>query len=549
MEDKTTVSGYLLKRLEELGVRHIFGVPGDYVLDFMDRILESPLKLVGTCNELNAGYAADGYARANGIGAAVVTYGVGGFSICNAIAGAYAEQVPVVLISGSPHSSQRKSHRLVHHLTKDYFLQYDVFRKLTVDAAMLTDPAAAPAEIDRVLKNCVSMKRPVYIEIPADMVSAPCAGPQPLDLKIDHHSDPDFLTEAVKECAELINAAESPVVIAGVELHRFGLAGAAMALIEKIEIPYATTINSKSVLPELHPQFIGVYQGALSRNFVREQIEKSDCVVALGVWLNDFNTGGFSSKLDEGRLINVTSESFRIKHHEYPNIWLGDFICELAGALKPRSYIASHPLAHHYPSCGYDPGKGRAITAKRFYERINSFLKDDMILLTETGDAICAAPAFYIQEPDNFIAQAYYLSIGYCIPAALGVSLARPDKRAIVLEGDGAFQMTAQELSTIIRNKCNPVIFLLNNKGYVIERLIHDGPYNDIQEWKYHRLPEVFGGGALSFNVRTEDELEDALLKAMAETAKTVFVEVHFDPSDCSEALAGIADKIRSLSK
>jgi TPP-dependent 2-oxoacid decarboxylase len=550
MKKSVTVSEFLLARLHELGLRHIFGVPGDYVLDFLDRIVESPIKHIATCNELNAGYAADGYARVNGIGAAVVTYGVGGFSIANAVAGAYAEQVPLIVISGAPHSSHRSSHALVHHISKNYYLQYEIFRKFTVDSVMLMDPAKAATEIDRVLKNCIFHSRPVYIEIPVDMVDAICEPSEISHLKMERSSAPATLEECAAKCAEYIDAAKNPVIIAGVEVGRFKLANSLLELVERIEIPYVTMVGSKSVLPELHPQFAGVYQGALSRKEVKENVENSDCIIALGVWLNDFNTGGFSAKLDEDRMININSEFTKIGKQDYHNIWMGDLIGKLSGRLKARSYMSSHPISIHFPTCGYEPEVGKKMTAKRFFERVNSMLNDNMVLLAEAGDSICAAPSFYVQEPENFIVQAYYLSIGYCLPASLGVSIANPAKRPVVLTGDGAFQMTAQEVSTIIRYGCNPIIFLINNGGYVIERVIHDGPYNDIQDWKYHMLPEVFGkGNSVSFDVRTEDELENAILVAISETSKAVFIEVHTDPYDCSEMLAQIAHKIRALSK
>jgi indolepyruvate decarboxylase len=550
MNDSITVAEFLLARLQQLGVKHIFGVPGDYVLDFMDRILDSPIKLVSTCNELNAGYAADGYARVNGIGAAVVTYGVGGFSIVNAVAGAYAEQVPLIVISGAPHSSQRTSHALVHHITKNYYLQYEIFRKITVDSVMLADPAKAVSEIDRVLKNCISHSRPVYIEIPVDMVDSICEPSDMSHFKIERTSDPASLDACVEKCAEFIDVSKNPVIIAGTEIGRFKLADTLLELVERVEIPYVTMVGSKSVLPELHPQFAGVYQGALSRKHVRENVENSDCIIALGVWLNDFNTGGFSAKLDEDRMINVNSEFTKIGRLDYQKIWMGDLIGKLSRKLKTRNYISSHPISVHFPTCGYEPETGRKLTAKRFFERVNTMLTDSMVLLAEAGDSICAAPSFYIQEPENFIAQAYYLSIGFCIPASLGVSIANPAKRPVVLTGDGAFQMTCQELSTIIRYDCNPIIFLINNEGYVIEKMIHDGPYNNIQDWKYHMLPEVFGkGNSVSFDVRTEDELETAILTAIAETSKAVFIEIHTAPYDCSELLAQISQKIRSLSK
>ncbi|MDO9543057.1 MAG: thiamine pyrophosphate-binding protein [Kiritimatiellia bacterium] len=433
MTEKTSIAEHLITELKKIGIKHAFGVPGDYVLDFLDRVIEGGLDFVGTCNELNAGYAADGYARAHGAGAAIVTYGVGGLSILNAVAGAYAEQVPLIIISGAPHSRQRNAHALVHHLAHDYNLQIDTFKKLTIDAAVLDNPKTAAADIERVLANCLAYKKPVYFEIPVDAVDLPCAAPECPAPAVQRKSDADTLSEAVKEAADMINSAKNPVIIAGVEILRFELAAETMKLVETIELPYATTISSKSVLPELHPQFIGLYQGAFSRDYVREQIEASDCVLSLGVMMNDFNLGMFTSKLDVNRLINAQSECIRIRHHAYNQVWLGDFLTALRPLLKERSFLSSHPKTHLLPRHDYKPQAGKQITVRRLFERINNLLDDQKILVCDTGDVICAAADLYIEEADNFIAQAYYLSIGYSLPATLGVALAKPGQRVIDL--------------------------------------------------------------------------------------------------------------------
>jgi len=549
MDEKNTISRHLIAGLKGLGIRHAFGVPGDYVLDFLDRVIENGLEFVGTCNELNAGYAADGYARANGAGAAIVTYGVGGFSILNAVAGAYAEQVPLIVISGAPHSRQKYSSALVHHLAGEYSLQSDIFKKLTVDSAVLDNPDTAAADIGRVLANCLARKRPVYFEIPVDAVDLECHPQHGAAVAAGQgRSEAETLAEAVKEAADMINAAKNPVIIAGVEILRFQLAAQALKLVETAELPYATTISSKSVLPELHPQFIGLYQGAFSRDYVREQIEASDCMLCLGVWMNDFNTGMFTSKLDESRLINAHSNNLQIRRHCYNNIRLDDFITALIPLLNERSFLSSHPKSHLLPRHDYKPQADRQITVKRLFERINNLIDDQKILVCDTGDCICAATDLYIEEAENFISQAYYLSIGYSLPATLGVSLVKPEKRIINVIGDGAFQMTAQELSTIIAKKCNPIIFILNNRGYVIERMIHDGPYNDIQNWQYSKLAEAFGGPG-GFRVQTEGELETALAAALAAKDKCALIEVILGPTDCSDILAALGRKVRGMSK
>jgi indolepyruvate decarboxylase len=282
---------------------------------------------------------------------------------------------------------------------------------------------------------------------------------------------------------------------------------------------------------------MGLYQGALSHDLVRKQVEGSDCVLSLGVWMTDLDTGAYSARIDESRLISGTTEQVRIGHHLYLRVMLADFIAGLTSKLVQRSFLTSHPAAPLMPRGEFRPQTEAKLTVRRFFEGLNAILEDNMILMVEPGEAFCTAPYLQIEEAENFIVQAYYCSIGYCVPAALGVSLARPEKRPVVLAGDGAFQMTAQEISSLIRFHCNPVIFLLNNGGYMIERKLHDdGLYNDIQNWRFHGLPAIFGENSISLNVKTEGDLENALRTLKKETQKLIFIELSF-PSDVHPSL------------
>ncbi len=545
-----TVSSYLVSRLQEIGINHLFGVPGDYVLDFLDEVIASPIKWVGNCNELNAGYAADGYARMNGAGAAVVTYGVGGLSILNAVAGAYAEQVPLIIISGAPATRRRESGALVHHLISNYYLQLEIYKKVTVDATILTDPNTAPEEIDRVLKNCISRKLPVYIELPGDIAVAPCREPVSWDKEASLSSNSGSLRECIAEVAERFNKAKNPIILAGVELQRFGLGKETLNLVETTEIPFATMLISKSLLPELHPQFAGIYQGAWSKESVRRQIEESDCLISLGVWITDLDTGMFSINLDDRNIISAGNGKVSIGNHFYQQIQLKDFIVELTKTLNPRNYIASHPTESYKPKRAFIPEKSSILTAPRMYECINYHLNDQIVLLSEPGDSFCAAPEFNIEEADNFIVQSYYCSIGYCTPASLGVALTCPEKRPFVLTGDGAFQMTAQEVSTLIREKCPVIIFIVNNDGYLIERKLHqDGYYNDIQMWNYSKISELFAGGdfVIGIEVNTEEELDSALRTAVSSKDKLVVIDAHLPNRDCSAGLERLGNAIKHI--
>ena len=330
------------------------------------------------------------------------------------------------------------------------------------------------------------------------------------------------------------------MILAGVELLRFGIGNEALQLIETSEVPFATMLSSKSVLPELHPQFTGIYQGGWSKEIVRNQVEDSDCLLSLGAWMTDMDTGLFSINLDNRRMITVGSGQARIGSHFYHQVQLRDFIRELTLAVQPRSYLASHPALSYQPLQPFVPEPSCKLTAPRLYECLNYYLDDNMILLSEPGDAFCATPEFHIEEAENFIVQAYYCSIGFCTPAALGVAMARPKKRPVVLSGDGAFQMTAQEVSSLIRERVPALVIIINNDGYLIERRLHkDGMYNDIHMWNYSKLPEVFGDGSFATGVRvtTEEELEQAITTAIREKDKLMLIEAFLPDRSCSEGL------------
>jgi TPP-dependent 2-oxoacid decarboxylase len=545
----TTVGEYLVRRLEQAGVRHVFGVPGDYVLDFMDRIVASPIGLINTANELNAGYAADGYARMRGISALAVTYGVGGLSALNAVAGAYAERVPVIVISGSPHSKLRHGRVLMHHLVENYETQINAYRQVTACSQMLTDPVRAPDQIDRAVKTCLRTKRPVYIEIPVDLVGQRCEEPSGGLENGGPASDPSALAEAVAEASAMLAGAVRPAVLIGMEVRRFGLAGPVTALLEKGGYPVATTIGGKTAVSETHPHAIGVYQGGFSEGRAHDTIEAADVLLSLGAWMTDVTTGGFTAHLDPDRMIDANADRVRIRRHYYDQVLLGDFIEGLTAAIAavdepghphtPPPYLRPAPVK---------PGPAdRPLTVARFFERLGGFLDGGMTVVSDTGDVMFGSTGLHRPEPESYFAQDYYLSIGYSLPAGVGISLAAPDRRTVVLIGDGAFQMTAQEFSTYRRYGLNPVVFVLNNAGYVTERLIHDGPYNEIHPWSYHLVPEALGcpPGLLA---RTEGELERAFEAIRRRPDEPVLVEVVVGRTDASETLTRVGERVRKLS-
>ncbi|HEY3965613.1 MAG TPA: thiamine pyrophosphate-binding protein, partial [Planctomycetaceae bacterium] len=314
--DSPSIGDYLIQRLQDYGIEHVFGIPGDFVLQFYSMLTDSPVTVVGCTREDNAGFAADGYARVHGMGAVCVTFSVGGLSMCNSIAGAYAEKSPVVVISGAPGVDERRSDPLLHHRVRDFNTQREVFEKITVASASLDDPLTAFRDIDRCLAACDRYKRPVYLELPRDRVRT--KSPHPYQASHEKPvSDKNALREALDEATETINACKRPVIIAGVEMHRFGLGDEVVKLAEKHQIPMCATLLGKSVVSERHPLYLGIYEGAMCREPVRKFVEDSDCIILLGTFMTDIDLGIYTANLDIGKCIYVTSDMLQISHHHF----------------------------------------------------------------------------------------------------------------------------------------------------------------------------------------------------------------------------------------
>jgi len=543
-----TISDYLIRRLQELGARHVFGVPGDYVLGFYKALEDSELEVINTCDEQGAGFAADAYARFNGLGVVCITYCVGGLKVANTTAQAYAEKSPVVVISGAPGMNERQRNPLLHHKVRDFDTQLKVFEQLTEAATVLDNPQTAAREIDRVLNAAIQHKRPVYIELPRDMANAPIPTPDAMTTAARPSPDPTALREAVAEALERINAAERPVILADIEIQRFGLQDQLMQLVESSNIPVAATILSKSVVREDHPLYLGVYEGAMGRQEVSDYIEGSDCLIMLGVFLTDVNLGIFTAQLDPARIISATSDRLSIRYHNYDDVTLVDFLPALIAA-RPNRRELTRPIPRPPlpPECWPIPDK--PLSVRYLFERLNQFLDDSTAVLADPGDAMFAGIDMTIQCASEFSSPAYYTSLGYAVPAAVGVQLARPDLRPLVLVGDGAFQMTGMELSTVARFGLTPIVVVLNNEGYGTERPMLDGAFNDILNWRYSEVTRVLGDGR-GHVAATEDELEEALLAARAGRDTFHVIEVRLAPDDRSEALhrltSALAQRVRA---
>lgn len=546
MADSLVIGEYLIEMLGRHGVGHVFGVPGDYVLGFFDMMTQTEdLEVITTCDEQGAGFAADAYARLKGLGAVCITYGVGALKVANTTAQAYAEKSPVIIISGAPGIKEQEKDPLLHHKVRTFDTQKRIFDEFTVAGTILDDPRTALAEIDRVIHAALHHKRPVYIEIPRDMV-------QVTGLPSHRHppspsiSDPETLKEALAEAVALINAASKPVIFAGVEVHRYGVQKELVKLAEKTGIPVASTILAKSVIADNLPYSLGIYEGATGLGEIRDFVESSDCLIFLGTFLTDLNLGIYTAKVDPSQAIYATNEKLTILHHRYENICFPDFMRALAAA-----EIKRHSIEHPRPSPPPDTIKAapkRAITVERFFQFLNSFLREDNIVLADVGDALFGANDLYLRHETEFLAPAYYASLGFSVPAALGSHYARPSLRPIVIVGDGAFQMTGMELSTIAKYGLNPLVIVLNNEGYSTERPMLDGPFNDIHPWHYSLLPSLLGTGR-GFVVTNEGELEDALLESTKNENSFTLIEVKIDKNDRSPALIRLTQHLAKAVK
>lgn len=540
MVSKDSIGSYLIRRLYERGVRHVFGVPGDFVLGFNKLLEESEIEFVNTCDEQGAGFAADAYARLQGLGAVCVTYSVGGLKIANTTAQAFAEKSPVVVISGAPGSYERAKNPLLHHKIRNFDTQYRIFQELTVASTVLDNPNTAFAEIDRVLAAAHRYKRPVYIELPRDVISL-MGDPNYQPSTVPETSDPEALAEALDEATAWINNARQPVILADVEIHRFGLEDVLLKLVDKTNIAIAETILGKSVVSEFHPNYIGLYEGAMGDEFARQYVESSDCVIMLGMFLTDLNLGIFTAKLNPKRCISVTSEKTSIQLHHYEDIRLQDFVQGLLAADIHRRDLDLPP--RRQPPTNFSPVSGQKITIPRLFERLNYLLSSETIVLADVGDALFAGSELVVHGKSKFLSPAYYASLGFAVPAAIGAQMAYPDVRPLVLVGDGAFQMTGVEVSTIARYSLNPIVIVLNNGGYGTERPMLDGKFNDVLPWKYSRIPELLGVGR-GFDVYTEDELEAALSESISHTDSFCILDVHLDPKEISPTLRRLTEAL-----
>lgn len=542
----TTVATRLIARLREIGIEHLFGVPADYNLDFLDRVYASELAFVGNCNELGAAYAADGYARLRGAGALLTTFGVGELSAVNGIGGSYAESVPVVEIVGAPSTRVTAAGLPMHHTMADGdFGRFErLHREVTCDRVTLTAENAAE-EMDRVLRACWEHKRPVRIALPTDLVDAPAPDPdEPLLPEAQSPAAP--VLEAFRAAASVLLADAARVtVVADHLVERHGAHEALADLVAAGPLPAAAMNMGKGVLDESAATFAGMYIGAASAPVTRRTVEEADCLVAVGVLVTDANTGGFTHAFPEGRTIEVQPYRTRIGQAEFGGLPMADALAVLTDLVKGRAAAELPQLPARVPAA-----EAAELTQAVLWDRVAAFVRAGDVVVAEQGTAFFGIADMRMPAGVSVVSQVLWSSIGYTLPAALGTCLAAPDRRTLLVIGDGSLQLTAQEIGTFARAGAAPVVVVVNNGGYTIERAIHptDAPYNDIAPWRYTDLPAAFGAGdrAVSFRATTPGELAAALAEAERADGRLVLIEAVVDPEDYPGRLAAIAAKYRT---
>jgi alpha-keto-acid decarboxylase len=527
-----TVGDYLLDRLAELGVSEIFGVPGDYNLAFLDHIVaHEAIRWVGCANELNAGYAADGYGRLRGLSALVTTFGVGELSAANAIAGGYAEHVPVVHIVGGPSKDAQGTRRALHHSLGDGDFEhfFRISREITCAQTNLM-PATACREIDRVLSEVREQKRPGYILLSTDVARFPTEPPGAPLPRYTGGTSPRALSMFINAATDLI-ADNQLTVLADLLVHRLQAVDELEALLAADVVPYATLMWGKSLLDESSPNYLGIYAGSASAPQVRAAVEEAPVLVTAGVVFTDMVSGFFSQRIDPVRTIDIGQYQSTVAGDVFAPLEMGAALDALAEILTRRQ-ITSPPVpaprAETHPVGTETPERDRPLTQQMLWDRLCEALTTGNVVLADQGTCFYGMADHRLPQGVTFIGQPLWGSIGYTLPAAVGAGVAHRERRTVLLIGDGAAQLTIQELGTFSREGLSPVIVVVNNDGYTVERAIHgpQAPYNDIVSWRWADLPNALGvADHLAFRAETYGELDDALTAAAQSQDRMVLVE------------------------
>lgn len=529
---------FLFDELWTAGVRQIFGIPGDFVLNLYEALEDDGrFRLVRLSHEPAVGFAADGAARiTGGLGVCCVTYGAGGLNMINAVACAYAEESPLIVLSGGPGRGEKQATVHVHHEVKSFESQLRVYEEVTASAAVLDSPRTAAAEIRKAIDVAIKVKRPVYLEVPRDMVFADIEAP-PEDDPVELAPDEGAVAEAAQEILARLASASRPVLIVGVEVHRFGLRDAVIQLAERLRIPVASSFLGRGVFPTLHPQFVGTYLGVVSPPGLRAIVEQSDCVLLLGELVSDTSLGVSADALSRTNLLIAVARDVYIGHHRYHSTPLDWLVRRLLVAPMPglNRHSWDAPGSQLSPEVLAPVNDDDAIAVRHVIAVLNDLLEHhrDTPVVADTGDCLFASVDI---QANDVIAPAYYATMGFAIPAALGVQVAS-GRRPLVLVGDGAFQMTGSEISHASEYGCNPIVVLFNNTRWeMLQAFFPDARYNATVAWPFAKLAELWGGRG--FLARTPRELRHALQVAWS-GERFSLIEVTLQPGDISPILRG----------
>jgi indolepyruvate decarboxylase len=581
MTQPICVGKYLTTRLEQLRVTHIFSVPGDFTSELLEIIDEdSKIERIGNCNELNAGYAADGYARTNGLGVVCVTSGVGAFSLLNAVAGSFAEMIPVVVIIGTLSNTSRlkevNAGRRFHHQVSVADKNQTIYENVTISCECISNPLTAPEQIDRALQACISHSLPVLIEITEDCYKMPCHAPVgqlervPLYIPLSELRDmkknnkyaaqiANAVEDATKKSFVKLKSAKKPLFWIGHEISRYNLHEPVKKLLKLTGLPFVTSLLGKSVLGEDTPGFVGVYEGVFISPKARPYTENSDCIFALGVWNTDINTLGIET-YETGNPASVFASRNVVKVglDLYVQVSLENFINSLIECAE-NDPISKENLV--YPILKQPEVPEGRITFDGFMAELNSYLKTDNIVVADIGISANGNSAFLtINRQEGYHIQALWASIGWSVPAGLGASFVS-GSRTIVIVGDGAFKLTCQEIATMVRYNRNTVVFVMNNGVYAVEQMFLDpAPFksdstpfeaaNVLQRWDYGGLMNGFSNGeeahGKSAKVTTQTELKQTLRDIDKHPDTCWLVDIYLDERDYPKAWNAIVNKKQS---
>ncbi|EGC6472165.1 alpha-keto acid decarboxylase family protein [Salmonella enterica subsp. enterica serovar Thompson] len=537
MQNPYTVADYLLDRLAGCGIGHLFGVPGDYNLQFLDHVIDHPtLRWVGCANELNAAYAADGYARMSGAGALLTTFGVGELSAINGIAGSYAEYVPVLHIVGAPCSAAQQRGELMHHTLGDGDFRHFYRMSQAISAASaILDEQNACFEIDRVLSEMLAARRPGYIMLPADVAKKTAIPPtQALALPV-HEAQSGVETAFRYHARQCLMNSRRIALLADFLAGRFGLRPLLQRWMAETPIAHATLLMGKGLFDEQHPNFVGTYSAGASSKEVRQAIEDADRVICVGTRFVDTLTAGFTQQLPAERTLEIQPYASRIGE-----TWFNLPMAQAVSTLRElclECAFAPPPTRSAGQPVRIDKGE---LTQESFWQTLQQYLKPGDIILVDQGTAAFGAAALSLPDGAEVVVQPLWGSVGYSLPAAFGAQTACPDRRVILIIGDGAAQLTIQEMGSMLRDGQAPVILLLNNDGYTVERAIHGAAqrYNDIASWNWTQIPPALNAAQQAECWRVTQAIQLAeVLERLARPQRLSFIEVMLPKADLPELL------------